>query len=204
MDGEMPPYLLAKDLILQIIGEISVVGATYKAMEFVGTMVESLNKRQLFRVCSLLFFFLFLWELCGWWVSKEMRMEKWICLWVVKTSTKEWILNYLMISKMMPHIITINWKGRKVPGNMFLLVPSLHLSTMCFLAMVTDTQKNADMVANLAVVDYDKKNLEPILSIEEAFEKCSFYEVPPLLNLEPVVLFQKEWSNLTIKFYLLR
>ncbi|KAG5554178.1 hypothetical protein RHGRI_011891 [Rhododendron griersonianum] len=43
MDGEMPDYLLAKDLILQIIGEISVSGATYKAMEFVGSTVESLT-----------------------------------------------------------------------------------------------------------------------------------------------------------------
>ncbi|KAK6161118.1 hypothetical protein DH2020_004499 [Rehmannia glutinosa] len=43
MDGEMPDYLLAKDLILQIIGEISVAGATYKAMEFVGSTVESLT-----------------------------------------------------------------------------------------------------------------------------------------------------------------
>ena len=30
MEGEMPDYLLAKDLILQIIGEIGVAGATYK------------------------------------------------------------------------------------------------------------------------------------------------------------------------------
>jgi len=81
IDGEMPDYLLAKDLILQvsligsdafvssklpqtqlkiltfifcincvmfivtlqIIGEISVAGATYKSMEFVGTTVESLT-----------------------------------------------------------------------------------------------------------------------------------------------------------------
>jgi hypothetical protein len=34
LEGEMPEYLLAKDLILQIIGEITVAGATYKAMEF--------------------------------------------------------------------------------------------------------------------------------------------------------------------------
>ncbi|MBA0622635.1 hypothetical protein Godav_008161 [Gossypium davidsonii] len=47
------------------------------------------------------------------------------------------------------------------------------------------------MAAKLAVVDYDKKNLEPILSVEEAFEKCSFYEVPPLLNPEPVGAFSK-------------
>ncbi|KAK4388095.1 3-isopropylmalate dehydratase large subunit, chloroplastic [Sesamum angolense] len=45
MDGEMPDYLLAKDLILQIIGEISVAGATYKAMEFVGSTVESLTDK---------------------------------------------------------------------------------------------------------------------------------------------------------------
>lgn len=40
LDGEMPPWLLAKDLILHIIGEIGVAGATYKAMEFCGTAVE--------------------------------------------------------------------------------------------------------------------------------------------------------------------
>ena len=33
--------------ILQIIGEISVAGATYKSMEFVGTTVESLNVSEL-------------------------------------------------------------------------------------------------------------------------------------------------------------
>ena len=29
LDGEMPPYLLAKDLILQIIGEITVAGTAH-------------------------------------------------------------------------------------------------------------------------------------------------------------------------------
>ncbi|GAV76588.1 LOW QUALITY PROTEIN: Aconitase domain-containing protein, partial [Cephalotus follicularis] len=46
MDGEMPDYLLAKDLILQIIGEISVAGATYKYMEFIGTTVDSLSMEE--------------------------------------------------------------------------------------------------------------------------------------------------------------
>ncbi|KAF2314065.1 hypothetical protein GH714_021830 [Hevea brasiliensis] len=53
MDGEMPDYLLAKDLILQIIGEISVSGATYKSMEFVGTTVESLNMEERMTLCSM-------------------------------------------------------------------------------------------------------------------------------------------------------
>ncbi|KAK4733103.1 hypothetical protein R3W88_007364 [Solanum pinnatisectum] len=53
MDGEMPDYLLAKDLILQIIGEISVAGATYKAMEFVGTTVESLTMEERMTLCNM-------------------------------------------------------------------------------------------------------------------------------------------------------
>ena len=43
LEGEMPPYLMAKDLILQIIGEIGVAGATYKAMEFCGPAVEAMS-----------------------------------------------------------------------------------------------------------------------------------------------------------------
>ncbi|KAM0981099.1 hypothetical protein ACFX2A_014469 [Malus domestica] len=35
MDGEMPDYLLAKDLVMQIISEISVAGGAYKAKKFV-------------------------------------------------------------------------------------------------------------------------------------------------------------------------
>ncbi|XWS73778.1 hypothetical protein CRYUN_Cryun02cG0158400 [Craigia yunnanensis] len=48
--------------------------------------------------------------------------------------------------------------------------------------VVADTQKNANIAANLSVIDYDKKNLEPpILSVEEAVERCSFFEVHPSL-----------------------
>lgn len=42
-EGKLPPYLMAKDLILTIIGEIGVDGATYRAMEFAGDGVHSLN-----------------------------------------------------------------------------------------------------------------------------------------------------------------
>ncbi|MDH3584188.1 MAG: aconitase family protein, partial [Phycisphaerae bacterium] len=41
--GQIPPYLTAKDLILAVIGDISVSGATYKAMYFTGDGVSSLS-----------------------------------------------------------------------------------------------------------------------------------------------------------------
>jgi 3-isopropylmalate/(R)-2-methylmalate dehydratase large subunit len=42
-DGEMPEYLMAKDLILRAIGDIGVAGATYRTMEFSGSTVGALN-----------------------------------------------------------------------------------------------------------------------------------------------------------------
>ena len=41
--GEIPPYLTAKDLILAVIGEISVSGATYKTLYFTGDGIRSLT-----------------------------------------------------------------------------------------------------------------------------------------------------------------
>ncbi len=41
--GQIPPYLTAKDLILAVIGEISVSGGTYKTMYFAGDGVSSLT-----------------------------------------------------------------------------------------------------------------------------------------------------------------
>jgi len=41
--GEIPPYLTAKDLILAVIGEIGVAGATYKTMYFAGDGIASLT-----------------------------------------------------------------------------------------------------------------------------------------------------------------
>ncbi|MFP4105462.1 MAG: 3-isopropylmalate dehydratase large subunit [Phycisphaerae bacterium] len=41
--GDLPPYLMAKDLILHIIGEIGVAGGTYRSLEFAGEAIHSLN-----------------------------------------------------------------------------------------------------------------------------------------------------------------
>ena len=53
LEGKMPPYLLAKDLILHIIGEISVAGATYRAMEFAGEAVQQMNMDERMTICNM-------------------------------------------------------------------------------------------------------------------------------------------------------
>ena len=51
--GEMPPYLMAKDLILQVIGDITTDGATYRAMEFAGEALMSLNMDERMVPCNM-------------------------------------------------------------------------------------------------------------------------------------------------------
>ncbi len=51
--GNLPPYLMAKDLILAVIGEIGVDGATYRAMEFDGDGVYALNIEERMTLCNM-------------------------------------------------------------------------------------------------------------------------------------------------------
>jgi 3-isopropylmalate/(R)-2-methylmalate dehydratase large subunit len=52
-EGTLPPWLMAKDLILAAIGEIGCDGATYKAMEFAGDGVYSLNIEERMTLCNM-------------------------------------------------------------------------------------------------------------------------------------------------------
>jgi 3-isopropylmalate/(R)-2-methylmalate dehydratase large subunit len=51
--GDLPPYLMAKDLILAVIGDIGCDGATYKAMEFDGDGVFALNMEERMTLCNM-------------------------------------------------------------------------------------------------------------------------------------------------------
>jgi 3-isopropylmalate/(R)-2-methylmalate dehydratase large subunit len=51
--GNLPPYLMAKDLILAVIGDIGCDGATYRAMEFDGDGVYALNIEERMTLCNM-------------------------------------------------------------------------------------------------------------------------------------------------------
>src|SRR5262245_27461596 len=51
--GQLPPYLMAKDLILAVIGDIGCDGATYGALEFDGDGVYALNIEERMTLCNL-------------------------------------------------------------------------------------------------------------------------------------------------------
>jgi 3-isopropylmalate/(R)-2-methylmalate dehydratase large subunit len=52
-EGALPPYLMAKDLILAVIGDIGCDGATYRAMEFDGEAVYALNIEERMTLCNM-------------------------------------------------------------------------------------------------------------------------------------------------------
>ncbi len=53
LDGILPPYLMAKDLILRIIGNIGVAGATYRAMEFSGDCIDAMTMEERMTICNM-------------------------------------------------------------------------------------------------------------------------------------------------------
>ncbi|MFN2350946.1 MAG: aconitase/3-isopropylmalate dehydratase large subunit family protein [Kiritimatiellia bacterium] len=51
--GQQPDYIMGKDIILRIIGDIGFEGATYRAMEFDGPAIEALNVEDRMTICNM-------------------------------------------------------------------------------------------------------------------------------------------------------
>ena len=51
--GSLPDYIGGKDIILNLLGNIGIAGATYKALEFCGETVKSLSMADRFTICNM-------------------------------------------------------------------------------------------------------------------------------------------------------
>jgi indole-3-acetaldehyde oxidase len=58
----------------------------------------------------------------------------------------------------------------------------------CFsITQIAETQRYAYMAAKQAVIEYSTENLQPpILTIEDAIQRNSYFQVPPFLAPKPV------------------
>ncbi len=52
-EGTVPDYIMGKDMILQVIGDIGVDGGTYRALEFCGSAIRSLSMADRMTICNM-------------------------------------------------------------------------------------------------------------------------------------------------------
>ncbi|KAL6880173.1 hypothetical protein ACP4OV_011738 [Aristida adscensionis] len=68
--------------------------------------------------------------------------------------------------------------------------------------VIAETQRFAHIAAKRAVIDYSTDNLDaPILSIEEAVRRCSYFETPPFLLPQKIGDFSKGMAEAYHKIY---
>ena len=53
LEGELPKYVTPKDIILRVIGDLSVSGATYRAIEFTGSTINEMGVEERMTICNM-------------------------------------------------------------------------------------------------------------------------------------------------------
>lgn len=53
VEGTVPPYLMGKDIILKVIGDVGFDGASYCAMEFTGDAIHQLSVEERMTICNM-------------------------------------------------------------------------------------------------------------------------------------------------------
>ncbi len=53
IDGQLPQYVMAKDIILRILGDIGMSGASYKTIEFTGDTIDQLSPEERMTLCNM-------------------------------------------------------------------------------------------------------------------------------------------------------
>jgi 3-isopropylmalate/(R)-2-methylmalate dehydratase large subunit len=52
-EGDVPDYIMGKDMILRVIGDIGVDGGTYRALEFCGSSIRALSMAERMTICNM-------------------------------------------------------------------------------------------------------------------------------------------------------
>lgn len=51
--GDLPDYITAKDLILKVVGDLTTNGATYRSIEFTGSVIEKMGVEDRMTICNM-------------------------------------------------------------------------------------------------------------------------------------------------------
>lgn len=71
-----------------------------------------------------------------------------------------------------------------------------------FLTQIAETQRFANIAAKQTVIEYNTENLDaPILSIEDAVRRCSYFETPAFLLPQKIGDFSKGMAEADQQIY---
>lgn len=75
-------------------------------------------------------------------------------------------------------------------------LPNLTVVFCCSITQIAETQKYAYMAAKQAIIEYSTENLPPpILTIEDAIQRNSYFQIPPFFATKPIGSYNQGMSE---------